>query len=248
VKDEQRDFDLRREEGGSEPAEHPASVSRRRFLRGAGEVAAGGFLAHGLLACNTAEAPPLAPLPAAGPLTQPRVQGDIETLDGEIEIELDINGQKQTVRVEPRTTLLDALRVHCKPPLTGTKLVCDRGNCGACTVLVDGKPRYACLQLAADMRGKKLRTIEGLAAAGSGSAQPEELTPLQDEFCKHDALMCGFCTPGFLMSITACLEKDPRASLDAIKASCAGNVCRCGTYPHIFDAAQDARDRMRKGR
>jgi xanthine dehydrogenase YagT iron-sulfur-binding subunit len=246
VKDDQRNPDSAAGNGTKEPsAENPTSVSRRRFLRGAGEVAAGGFLAHGLLSCNTAEAPPLEPLPAAGPLTQPLVQGDVETLAGEIEIELDINGVKQTVRVEPRTTLLDALRVHCKPPLTGTKLVCDRGNCGACTVLVDGKPRYACLQLAADLRGKRVRTIEGLA--GSGPGHGEELTPLQDEFCKQDALMCGFCTPGFLMSITACLEKDPRASLDAIKASCAGNVCRCGTYPHIFDAALSAGKRLSKG-
>jgi xanthine dehydrogenase YagT iron-sulfur-binding subunit len=220
-----------------------ANVSRRKFLRGAGEVAAGGLLAQGLLGCATASesgtiVAPSMPLP--GPANAPVVQGDVETLAGEIDVELTVNGAKQTVRVEPRTTLLDALRVHCKPPLTGTKLVCDRGNCGACTVIVDGKPRYACLQLAADLRGRNVRTIEGLAKG-------DELTPLQDEFCKHDALMCGFCTPGFLMAISACLEKNPRASLDDIKQSCAGNVCRCGTYPHIFDAALAAVQRTSKG-
>jgi aerobic-type carbon monoxide dehydrogenase small subunit (CoxS/CutS family) len=179
-------------------------------------------------------------LPPRGDPTPPLVQGDVETLSGEIDVELSINGAKQTVRVEPRTTLLDALRVNCNPPLTGTKLVCDRGNCGACTVIVDGMPRYACLQLAADLRGHEIRTIEGLAKG-------EELSPLQDEFCKHDALMCGFCTPGFLMAITAALEKNPKASIDDIKTACSGNVCRCGTYPHIFDAALAASQRLSKG-
>jgi len=227
-----------------EPSTDPGAVSRRRFLRGAGEVAAGGFLAQGVLACTGTAKSSAAQAPAAlsppGPVAAPIVEGEVETFRGDIQVELDINGVKQTVRVEPRTTLLDALRVHCDPPLTGTKLVCDRGNCGACTVLVDGKPAYACLLLAADQRGRSLRTVEGLAVGG-------ELSALQDEFCKHDALMCGFCTPGFLMAITARLEKDPRASLDDIKESCAGNVCRCGTYPHIFDAALAASKRLSKG-
>jgi aerobic-type carbon monoxide dehydrogenase small subunit (CoxS/CutS family) len=204
----------------------PSALSRRRFLQGAGELTAGGVLAGGLIG-TTAR--------VAAAATQS--SGDGETLSGEIDVELTINGAKQTVKVEPRTTLLSALRNHCSPTLTGTKEVCDRGNCGACTVIVDGAPRYACLQLAADMRGKDVRTVEGLAQGG-------ELSPLQDEFCKHDALMCGFCTPGFLMSLTAALEKNPKASLDEIKGACAGNVCRCGTYPHIFDAALAAGKRM----
>jgi xanthine dehydrogenase YagT iron-sulfur-binding subunit len=214
-------------------AENERALSRRRFLRGAGEVAAGGVLAGGILSAgaNTAR--------AARP-SSPGGADDVETLSGEVEIELSINGAKQKVVVEPRTTLLNALRNHCQPTLTGTKLVCDRGNCGACTVLVDGAPRYACMQLAIDMRGKQIRTIEGLA-------QGDALTPLQDEFCKHDALMCGFCTPGFLMSLTGALEKNPRATLDEIKGACAGNVCRCGTYPHIFDAAVAAGKRLAGG-
>lgn len=197
-------------------AEARLALSRRNFLKTAGGVAAGGALAHGLLASAA---------------TAERASGaDVETLEGEIEIKLSINGETQTVRVEPRTTLLNALRNHCDPPLTGTKLVCDRGQCGACTVHVDGKPAYACLLLAADMRGKDVRTIEGLGT-------PQKLSPLQAAFWKHDASMCGFCTPGFVMAISACLQKNPQADLSEIKKSCAGNVCRCGTYPHIFKAA-----------
>lgn len=211
-----------------------ASLSRRLFLRNAGGVAAGSVLAHGLLAgCES----PKDAAPAAPAQAKASAAAAVETLAGEVEIELDINGARQKLRVEPRTTLLDALRNRCEPPLTGTKLVCDRGNCGACTVIVDGAPRYACLQLAVDLRGKDIRTVEGLARGG-------ELSPLQDEFTKHDALMCGFCTPGFLMSLTALLEKNPRATREEIQGGCAGNLCRCGTYPHIFDAALAAGKRL----
>jgi aerobic-type carbon monoxide dehydrogenase small subunit (CoxS/CutS family) len=195
------------------------ALSRRNFLKTAGGVAAGGALAHGLLS-RPAEA-------------EPFPKADVETLEGEIEIELSINGETQKVKVEPRTTLLNALRNHCEPPLTGTKIVCDRGQCGACTVHVDGQPAYACMLLAADMRGKAVRTIEGLGT-------PQNLSPLQQAFWRNDASMCGFCTPGFVMAIRACLDKNPRADLTEIKRSCAGNVCRCGTYPFIFKAALEA--------
>jgi len=117
--------------------------------------------------------------------------------------------------------------------LTGTKLVCDRGQCGACTVILDGRPAYACLLLAVDCRGHKVRTVEGLG-------EPGALSPLQDAFWKHDASMCGFCTPGFVMAIQACLERNPKATLDDIKAGCAGNTCRCGTQPQVFAAALEA--------
>ena len=205
-----------------EPSE-PSTLSRRRFLRSAGTAAAGGVLAHQLIGATQSS-------PA-------RTESGVEVLKGDCAIELSINGAVQKLEVEPRTTLLNALRNHCEPPLTGTKLVCDRGNCGACTVLVDGEPAYACLLLAADLRGKKIRTIEGEGA-------PDRLSPLQAAFCKHDASMCGFCTPGFVMAITACLEKNPAADLPAIKSSCAGNLCRCGTYPHIFAAATEAAGEM----
>ncbi len=198
----------------------PSTLSRRRFLRSAGTAAAGGVLANRLMA-GSAPAEPL------------QSDGGVETLSGDTAIELSINGEVKKLSVEPRTTLLNALRNHCQPPLTGTKLVCDRGNCGACTVLVDGEPAYACLLLAADLRGKKIRTIEG-------EGTPDRMSPLQAAFCKHDASMCGFCTPGFVMAITACLERDPKADEAAIRASCSGNVCRCGTYPYIFSAALEA--------
>src|SRR5688572_25387410 len=173
-------------------SERAKDLSRRLFLRNAGGVAAGSVLGSSLLgACaetRASVADPVVPAPAPAPPSA----ADAETLAGEVEIELALNGTKQKLRVEPRTTLLEALRERCQPPLTGTKLVCDRGNCGACTVHVDGKPAYACLLLAADLRGKQVRTIEGLGS-------PEKLSPLQEAFWKHDASMCGFCTPGFLM-------------------------------------------------
>jgi aerobic-type carbon monoxide dehydrogenase small subunit (CoxS/CutS family) len=195
----------------------PQALSRRRFLRGAGGVAAGGVLVQGLLA--SAQAAERAESAAEG-----------ETLEGESEIELSINGETRKLKCEPRTTLLSALRNRCEPALTGTKEVCDRGNCGACTVHVDGQPALACLLLAADLRGRKIRTIEGLGT-------PEKLNPLQQSFWTHDGQMCGFCTPGFVMAIQACLDKKPQASLAEIKRSCSGNVCRCGTYPAVFEAA-----------
>ncbi|MBM3977376.1 MAG: (2Fe-2S)-binding protein, partial [Planctomycetes bacterium] len=160
----------------------------------------------------------------------PAAPKETAKLAGELEIELDVNGARRTCAVEPRTTLLSALRDRMDPALTGAKLVCDNGNCGACTVLLDGEPVYACMTLAVRARGRKIRTIEGIAKDG-------KLSELQQAFCEHDASMCGFCTPGFVMSITACLEQKPGASLDEIKRACAGNLCRCGTYPHIFEAA-----------
>jgi xanthine dehydrogenase YagT iron-sulfur-binding subunit len=192
------------------------ALSRRSFLKSAGGVAAGGAIAHGLL---------------SNPASAKRASAeDVEILEGEIALKLSINGETREIKVEPRTTLLNALRNHCDPPLTGTKLVCDRGQCGACTVHVDGKPAYACMLLAADMRGRDVRTIEGLGTS-------QDLTPLQQAFWKNDASMCGFCTPGFVMAISACLRKNPAATLSEIKQGCSGNVCRCGTYPHIFKAA-----------
>ena len=196
----------------------PLALSRRRFLRGAGGVAAGGVLVQGLLASAEASE------------RTPREPAEGETLEGELEIELSINGELRKLKCEPRTTLLSALRNRCEPALTGTKEVCDRGNCGACTVHVDGQPALACLLLAVDQRGKQIRTIEGLGS-------PEKLSALQQSFWTHDGQMCGYCTPGFVMSIQACLDQKPQASLDEIKRSCAGNVCRCGTYPAVFEAA-----------
>lgn len=212
-----------------------SALSRRVFLRGAGEMAAGGVLVHGIAASCGAPAEGAAKKSAA---SSPSAAA--APLEGEVEIELSINGATKKVVVEPRTTLLDALRNRLEPALTGTKLVCDRGNCGACTVLVDGEPRYSCLQLAVDVRGRAITTIEGLAPQ-------EQLTELQQEFVTHDGSMCGFCTSGFVVSITSCLKKNPRADEAEIRASCAGNACRCGTYPQVFEAALAAGRRIAKG-
>lgn len=196
--------------------EREQALTRRSFLKGAGIVAGASTLASGV----AAQAAPQAAPAAGGP----------KRISGTLELELELNGAKRTISVEPRTTLLSALRERAEPALTGSKLVCDQGTCGACTVLLDGRPVYSCTTLALSAAGRAVRTVEGLATGG-------ELSALQRAFCEHDATMCGFCTPGFLMAITACLEREPGASLDQIKDACSGNLCRCGTQPQVFAAA-----------
>jgi aerobic-type carbon monoxide dehydrogenase small subunit (CoxS/CutS family) len=148
-----------------------------------------------------------------------------------VTLNLKVNGAAHPVTVEPRVTLLDALRNHLD--LTGAKQVCDRGACGACTVLLDGEPVNSCLMLAADAEGHEITTVEGIGT-------PEKMSPLQAAFVEKDALQCGFCTPGFVVSGTALLAKTPNPTLDQIKAGLAGNLCRCGTYGRIFEAVQAA--------
>jgi xanthine dehydrogenase YagT iron-sulfur-binding subunit len=150
---------------------------------------------------------------------------------GAVPITLSINGEKKEFKLEPRVTLLDALRNF--GPLTGAKEVCDRATCGACTVLVDGKPTYACMKLAIDAQGHEITTIEGLAKDG-------QLTTVQQAFIDCDALMCGFCTPGFVLTTTALLAANPKPTVADIKLACSGNLCRCGTYPHVIKAVQKA--------
>lgn len=130
--------------------------------------------------------------------------------------------------VEPRRTLLDALRVDCG--LTGTKKCCDMGNCGACTVIVNGEAVYSCLMLASECDGAEVSTVEGLASA-------EKLHPLQQAFIDEDAFQCGFCTAGQLMSLKALFDVTPDADEEAIRLAVAGNLCRCGAYRHILAAA-----------
>ena len=146
-------------------------------------------------------------------------------------LELDINGQKHKLTIEPRVTLLDALRDRLG--LTGTKRICDGGACGGCTVVVDGLTVNSCLMLAMDARGRKIRTIEGLEVNG-------RLHPVQEAFIEHDAMQCGFCTPGMVMSCTALVESNANPDDDAIRSAVAGNLCRCGTYPHVFAAVKTA--------
>jgi xanthine dehydrogenase YagT iron-sulfur-binding subunit len=182
--------------------------SRRTFLKTAGAGAAVGTVVGNGAACTRK---PTIIGPGAAPLT------------------LRVNGASQTVTVEPRVTLLNALRNHLD--LTGAKQVCDRGACGGCTVLLDGAPVKACMMLAADAEGHEITTVEGLGT-------PEKMSPLQEAFVEADALQCGFCTPGFVVSGTALLAKNPNPTLDEIKDGLAGNLCRCGTYSRIFEAVQ----------
>ncbi len=195
-------------------------VSRRQFFKGVGVVGAG-----------TALVPESSEAASGGAAFKP----------GKHSITLKVNGHAVALEVEPRTSLLYALRDHANPPLTGTKLVCDQGACGACTVHVDGKSAYSCNLLAMDMVGKEITTVEGLAGADG------KLHPLQEAFIAKDALMCGFCTPGFLMAISAQLKKNPNATVEELKHACAGNVCRCGTYPHIFEAMVETVKKMKGG-
>jgi len=153
-------------------------------------------------------------------------------------LRLRVNGRTFHLNVEPRWTLLDVLRNQLD--LTGTKRVCDRGECGACTVLRDGQLIYSCLALAIEAEGHDIQTIESLSAGG-------QLHPLQEAFVKHDALQCGFCTPGMVMSLKVLLDRNPNPTLDDVKQAISGNLCKCGTYTKIFRAAQDAAEMMRKG-
>lgn len=142
-------------------------------------------------------------------------------------IRLQINGHEHTVTVEPRYTLAATLRDNIG--LTGTKVVCDRGSCSACTVWIDDVPALACMTLAVDAVGRKITTIEGLSNG-------DTMHPVQAAFVKHDAMQCGFCTPGMVMSCAALLQRNPDPSLDDVKKATSGNLCRCGTYPKVFAA------------
>lgn len=181
--------------------------SRRTFLKtvGAGGVAAGVITPGG-----TADA-------------QVAGQGP-----GPVPVTLNINGRTHKLEIEPRVTLLDALRNRLN--LTGSKRVCDRGSCGACTVIVDGRTLYSCTTLAIEMQGKAIRTVESFT---SGTV----LHPVQQAFCEKDGLMCGFCTPGFVTSAVALLEKNPKPTAAEARKALDGNICRCGTYVRVLEAA-----------
>jgi xanthine dehydrogenase YagT iron-sulfur-binding subunit len=146
-------------------------------------------------------------------------------------VRLRINGDAHELMLEPRHTLLDTLRIDLA--LTGTKKVCDMGDCGACTVLVDGRAMYSCLLLAVDCEGRDITTVEGLARDGA-------LDPVQRAFIEADAFQCGFCTPGQMMSVKALLDANPDPTDDEILRAVTGNLCRCGAYPNILEAARIA--------
>ncbi|HEV2177969.1 MAG TPA: (2Fe-2S)-binding protein [Terriglobia bacterium] len=199
--------------------EKPDGVSRREFLRGAGAAVSSGILvAEGLAK-------------VAAPESSGGVLGP-----GAVPFTLRINGKPHKVSLEPRVTLLDALRERLD--LTGAKRVCDRGTCGACTVMTDGKAVYACSMLAIEAQGRDIRTIEGLAKEG-------QLSPVMAAFVQNDAQQCGFCTPGFVMAATAFLEKNPHPTLAQVNHGLGGNICRCGTYHGLKQAVLDAAKAMK---
>jgi xanthine dehydrogenase YagT iron-sulfur-binding subunit len=183
-------------------------LSRRDFFTGAGASALSATLVQ-----STAEAAAAASPPVLGP--------------GPSSLSLSINGRTVAVQVDPATTLAELLRNHLG--MTGTKVGCDRGACSACTVWLDGEVVASCMTLALDARGRKVTTIEGLA-------QGDELHPVQRAFVENDAMQCGFCTPGMVMSCAALVERNPKCTLDDVKQAVSGHLCRCGTYPNVFKA------------
>ena len=188
------------------------SVSRRDFLKTAGVVSAV------TAATSPAEADAQAAVNGVGP--------------GNVPVRLTVNGKRVDLMIEPRVTLLDALRMRAD--LTGNKRGCDRGACGACTMIVDGRAVYSCSTLAIECQGKEVRNVDGLATASG-------LHPVQQAFCDKDALMCGFCTPGFVMASVALLEKNPSPTPEQIRKGLDGNICRCGTFSRIFEAVSSVK-------
>jgi aerobic-type carbon monoxide dehydrogenase small subunit (CoxS/CutS family) len=199
-------------------------LSRRGFLKGAGLTAAGTALLDGVQAFSRETA-------------ASTNSGVIEMGPGAVPVHLKINGKLQSLEIEPRTTLAEALRDHLG--MTGTKVICDRGACSGCTVWLDKMPVNSCMTLAVDAIGHEVTTIEGISADG-------EPHPLQAAFVKHDAMQCGFCTPGMVMSCAALLEKNPHPTESDVRHAISGNLCRCGTYPKIFAATLEAASNTQK--
>lgn len=195
---------------------HPPGFSRRSFIKTVG-VSATVTTLSGIAEAHAA--------------AQERAETDKLLGPGPIAIAFTVNGKAAEMRVEPSTTLAEALRFQLG--LTGTKVICDRGSCGGCCVIVNGKLTNACMMLAFDAQGATITTIEGLAQGG-------KLDPVQESYLRHDALQCGYCTPGFIVATRALLDDVPKPTLDQIKKALGGNICRCGTYTNIFNAALEA--------
>ena len=197
----------------------PTGHSRRDFLRGSGVAAATAVLTgQATLALDEAQA----------------AEGEPKVLSGTVPITLKVNGQDRSCTVEPRSTLLDTLRHRLD--VTGPKRVCDRGTCGACTAIVDGDPIYSCTTLAVSCQGHTIETLESFDTGERG---------VPHAFHQNDALMCGYCTPGFVTACKAFLDKNPGASLDEIRKGIDGNICRCGTYIGVLAAARAAAKAMK---
>jgi xanthine dehydrogenase YagT iron-sulfur-binding subunit len=191
-------------------------ISRRGFLS---SVSAGAVVAVSLK--TTQEAP----------------AQEIEATGRTVNIDLLVNGSKRKILVEPRWKLAYVLREVLG--LTGTKIGCERGECGACTVLIDGKPRYSCMTLAVEAEGQAITTVEGLL-------EGEKVGPVQQAFAEEDAFQCGFCTPGQIMAVEGLLRNNPNPTIDQIRIGVSGNLCRCGSYKNIFKAAAKASELRRQ--
>lgn len=203
----------KKQESKSKPSK---DISRRSFIRGAGLTTAGSvLLSSNALAFDYKEG----------------YRTGKEYGPNAITIQLKVNGMIRALSVEPRTTLASALRDHLE--LSGTKVVCDRGSCSACTVYLDGKPVNSCMMSVFDVGDKEITTIEGIAKDG-------ELHAVQQAFIDHDATQCGYCTPGMVMSCVHLLDNNPDPTLEDVKKATRGNLCRCGTYPHVFKATLEA--------
>lgn len=197
----------------SKQSSSSSGLSRRDFLKITGASAAAPLVAGAAAIAVEAQ-------------TAPAVQGP-----GKVPVSLNVNGKKYSAQLEPRVTLLDALRDQFE--LTGAKRVCDRGTCGSCTVLMDGKAVYSCSVLAIDAQSHAITTVEGLG-------EPGKLHPVQQAFVDNDAQQCGFCTPGFVVACKAFLDQHPHPTLEQIKHGLGGNFCRCGTYAGIRAAVMQA--------
>ena len=214
MKNDKENEDKKDETGNSAPSK---GLTRRGFLTTIGTGAMTLAVADKLHATPAADAE----------MTE---QGEMT------EVVLLINGRKYRLLVEPRWSLLHVLREQLR--LTGTKVGCERGECGTCTVLIDDVPRYACMTLAVEAEGTKITTLEGLMKG-------EQLGPVQRAFVEHDAFQCGYCTPGQIMSVEGLLRKNPHPTTEEIRSGMSGNLCRCGTYKHIINAAKKAAELKR---
>lgn len=193
-------------------------ISRRKFIQGVGTSVIGSTVMIDSLKAQPKES----------------IQTQQKLLEGSESLLLKVNGKQVSLKIEPRTTLVEVIRDHLQ--LTGTKVSCNQGECGSCTVLVDGKAVYSCHMLALDVAGKEVITIEGLLSG-------EKLHPLQEAFVEHDGMQCGFCTSGQIMAAQALLLKELKPTKDQVLEGMSGNLCRCGAYLHIIESVLAAAEK-----